>query len=76
MFKFIFNIMVEKIMVLGMLIKICIWCEMFINFSLNKILIIGFNYCMRVFLEFVYYKIFFLMFLNFIQLIKDSYDSI
>lgn len=66
MFKFIFNIMVEKIMVLGMLIKICIWCEMFINFSLNKILIIGFNYCMRVFLEFVYYKIFFLMFLNFI----------
>lgn len=76
MFKFIFNIMVEKIMVLGMLIKICIWCEMFINFSLNKILIIRFNYCMRVFLEFVYYKIFFLMFLNFIQLIKDSYDSI
>lgn len=29
MFKFTFNITVEKIMALGMSIKICIWCEMF-----------------------------------------------
>lgn len=66
MFKFTFNITVEKIMALGISIKICIWCEMFTNLSLNKTLIIGSNYCMRVFPEFAYHKILFPMSLNFI----------
>lgn len=63
-------------MALGMSIKICIWCEMLTNLSLNKTLIIGSNYCMRVFPEFAYHRILFPMSLNYIQPIKDSYGSI